>query len=86
MNWLFGYFVRAFWQLYSSMHLISVFLSRWPVYDIHLLLQMSMLLLQLLDVFGHRSNVSLVFDFMDTDLEVDQCFVYVSFSFDFCVL
>lgn len=23
----------------------------------------------LLDVFGHRSNVSLVFDFMDTDLE-----------------
>lgn len=24
----------------------------------------------LLDVFGHRSNVSLVFDFMDTDLEV----------------
>ena len=25
---------------------------------------------QLHDVFGHRSNVSLVFDFMDTDLEV----------------
>ncbi|KAL0270647.1 UNVERIFIED_CONTAM: hypothetical protein PYX00_007992 [Menopon gallinae] len=24
----------------------------------------------LLDVFGHRSNVSLVFDFMDTDLEI----------------
>ncbi|XP_033634689.1 cyclin-dependent kinase 7-like isoform X1 [Asterias rubens] len=24
----------------------------------------------LLDVFGHRSNISLVFDFMDTDLEV----------------
>lgn len=24
----------------------------------------------LLDVFGHKSNVSLVFDFMDTDLEV----------------
>ena len=23
-----------------------------------------------MDVFGHRSNVSLVFDFMDTDLEV----------------
>lgn len=23
-----------------------------------------------LDVFGHRSNVSLVFDFMDTDLEI----------------
>lgn len=23
----------------------------------------------LLDVFGHKSNVSLVFDFMDTDLE-----------------
>lgn len=22
------------------------------------------------DVFGHRSNVSLVFDFMDTDLEI----------------
>ena len=25
---------------------------------------------QLLDVFGQKSNVSLVFDFMDTDLEV----------------
>lgn len=24
----------------------------------------------LLDVFGHKSNVSLVFDFMDTDLEI----------------
>ena len=27
-------------------------------------------LLQLLDVFGQKSNVSLVFDFMETDLEV----------------
>lgn len=27
-------------------------------------------LIGLLDVFGHMSNVSLVFDFMDTDLEV----------------
>ena len=27
-------------------------------------------LIGLLDVFGHKSNVSLVFDFMDTDLEV----------------
>ncbi|XP_046677982.1 LOW QUALITY PROTEIN: cyclin-dependent kinase 7-like [Homalodisca vitripennis] len=27
-------------------------------------------LIGLLDVFGHRSNISLVFDFMDTDLEV----------------
>ena len=26
--------------------------------------------LQLLDVFGHQSEISLVFDFMDTDLEV----------------
>lgn len=26
-------------------------------------------LIGLLDVFGHKSNVSLVFDFMDTDLE-----------------
>ena len=25
---------------------------------------------QLLDVFGHKSNISLVFDFMETDLEV----------------
>ena len=25
---------------------------------------------QLLDVFGQKSNVSLVFDFMETDLEV----------------
>ena len=25
---------------------------------------------QLVDVFGHKSNVSLVFDFMNTDLEV----------------
>ena len=29
-----------------------------------------LLLFQLLDVFGHKSNISLVFDFMDTDLEV----------------
>lgn len=27
-------------------------------------------LIGLLDVFGYKSNVSLVFDFMDTDLEV----------------
>ncbi|XP_044736120.1 cyclin-dependent kinase 7 [Chrysoperla carnea] len=27
-------------------------------------------LIGLLDVFGHKSNVSLVFDFMDTDLEI----------------
>lgn len=27
-------------------------------------------LLQLLDAFGHKSNISLVFDFMETDLEV----------------
>lgn len=26
--------------------------------------------MQFLDVFGHKSNVSLVFDFMDTDLEI----------------
>jgi len=26
--------------------------------------------LQLLDAFGHKSNISLVFDFMETDLEV----------------
>lgn len=25
---------------------------------------------QLLDAFGHKSNISLVFDFMETDLEV----------------
>lgn len=31
---------------------------------------------QLQDVFGlgHRSNVNLVFDFMETDLEVSICF------------
>lgn len=28
---------------------------------------------KLLDVFGQKSNVSLVFDFMDTDLEVNTC-------------
>lgn len=28
------------------------------------------LYVKLLDVFGHKSNVSLVFDFMETDLEV----------------
>ena len=33
-------------------------------------------LLQLLDVFGQKSNVSLVFDFMDTDLEVSKYFNY----------
>ncbi|XP_049765676.1 cyclin-dependent kinase 7 isoform X1 [Schistocerca cancellata] len=27
-------------------------------------------IIDLMDVFGHRSNVSLVFDFMDTDLEI----------------
>ena len=27
-------------------------------------------MLQLLDVFGQKSNISLVFDFMETDLEV----------------
>lgn len=27
---------------------------------------------QLLDAFGHKSNISLVFDFMETDLEVRQ--------------
>jgi len=32
---------------------------------------------QLLDVFGHRSNVSLVFDYMDTDLEVGFYFTYL---------
>jgi len=37
---------------------------------------------QLLDVFGHRSNVSLVFDYMDTDLEVCLCFTYLSFVYD----
>lgn len=26
--------------------------------------------LQLIDAFGHKSNISLVFDFMETDLEV----------------
>ena len=26
---------------------------------------------QLLDVYGHKSNISLVFDFMETDLEVN---------------
>ena len=31
---------------------------------------------QLLDVFGHKSNVSLVFDFMDTDLEVCACCIW----------
>ena len=31
-------------------------------------------LLQLLDVFGHKSNISLVFDFMETDLEVKYGF------------
>lgn len=28
--------------------------------------------LQLLDAFGHKSNISLVFDFMETDLEVSR--------------
>ena len=34
-------------------------------------------IINLIDVFGHKSNVSLVMDFMDTDLEVIikvQCF------------
>ena len=31
---------------------------------------LSLFVLKLLDVFGHKSNVSLVFDFMETDLEV----------------
>ena len=35
---------------------------------------------QLLDVFGHRSNVSLVFDYMDTDLEVNLHFLFCSFA------
>jgi len=33
-------------------------------------------------VFGHRSNVSLVFDYMDTDLEVELCFVYEVIGYD----
>ncbi len=28
---------------------------------------------QLVDVFGHGSNISLVYDYMDTDLEVFYC-------------
>lgn len=36
---------------------------------------------QLLDVFGHKSNISLVFDFMETDLEVTsinrECFIRI---------
>ena len=31
--------------------------------------------IKLLDVFGHKSNVSLVFDFMETDLEVKIYFM-----------
>ena len=29
----------------------------------------------MVDVFGHGSNISLVYDFMDTDLEVNYSFV-----------
>lgn len=32
--------------------------------------------LQLLDAFGHKSNISLVFDFMETDLEVSHAFTW----------
>ena len=40
---------------------------------------MSLFLLQLRDVFGQKSNVSLVMDFMDTDLEVklEKIYKYV---------
>lgn len=39
-------------------------------------------LFQLLDVFGQKSNVSLVFDFMDTDLEVSLLYsIHVWFAF-----
>jgi cyclin-dependent kinase 7 len=33
--------------------------------------------IKLLDVFGHKSNVSLVFDFMETDLEVMEIWFIV---------
>lgn len=32
--------------------------------------EFNVLYFQLLDAFGHKSNISLVFDFMETDLEV----------------
>lgn len=34
--------------------------------------------LQLLDAFGHKSNISLVFDYMETDLEVNSRFYSLS--------
>lgn len=38
---------------------------------------LSLFVLKLLDVFGHKSNVSLVFDFMETDLEVIETSVCI---------
>lgn len=34
---------------------------------------------QLLDAFGHKSNISLVFDYMETDLEVRLSFMFCSY-------
>lgn len=41
-------------------------------------------LIGLLDVFGYKSNVSLVFDFMDTDLEVSVCTLVGDVIIVFC--
>lgn len=38
------------------------------------------LVLQLQDAFGHKSNISLVFDFMETDLEVRFLMTFISMS------
>lgn len=38
--------------------------------------------LQLIDAFGHKSNISLVFDFMETDLEV-RLFFFKYFLFQY---
>jgi hypothetical protein len=41
-----------------------------PWYDTNSINFSKIFALQLLDAFGHKSNISLVFDFMETDLEV----------------
>ncbi|XP_060071161.1 cyclin-dependent kinase 7-like, partial [Ylistrum balloti] len=46
-------------------------INRTALREIKLLQELSHIhIIGLLDVFGHRSNVSLVFDFMETDLEI----------------
>lgn len=37
--------------------------------------------MQLIDAFGHKSNISLVFDFMETDLEVRFLKIFFKFQY-----